>query len=256
MADEPTYREPDRAERLRALRAEHAQLTLELAALERSAQNRRRQRVLGFLLSTGALLALITVVGGLATRTTDDRIDLHHVDCPGVGVVDTENHESHCGSCGHRCERDELECHFGTCVCPENRLDHGGACVDLATDPAHCGSMTTACPPGVACVAGHCQCAEGLSECYGHDGLTHCVDYDEDELHCGDCWLECGRGATCHGGTCACDDPALTHCFPNQSYFGACVDLQNDPYNCGACDHFCETGDAPTCVNGACVAGR
>ncbi len=41
--------------------------------------------------------------------------------------------------------------------CPPGRADCGGACVNLATDPAHCGACQVACPAGTACSNGSCR---------------------------------------------------------------------------------------------------
>ena len=41
--------------------------------------------------------------------------------------------------------------------CPPGRADCGGACVNLATDPAHCGACQVACPAGSACSNGSCR---------------------------------------------------------------------------------------------------
>ena len=50
------------------------------------------------------------------------------------------------------------------------------------------------------------------------------------------CVPECESGLTCA-------DPLRTCCY------GGCVDLQNDPNNCGSCASFCDGN----CINGVCV---
>lgn len=50
------------------------------------------------------------------------------------------------------------------------------------------------------------------------------------------CVPECEEGLTCA-------DPLRTCCY------GGCVDLQNDPNNCGSCADFCDG----SCINGACI---
>src|SRR5262249_38268966 len=34
---------------------------------------------------------------------------------------------------------------------------------------------------------------------------------------------------------------------------GTCIDLLNDPQNCGACGSVCPSSEAPLCSNGTCV---
>src|SRR5262249_8044904 len=66
----------------------------------------------------------------------------------------------------------------------------------------------------------------------------------------------CKPGEVCHPinatsiqQECGCPKP-LTYC-PGPPY---CRNLQNDPYNCGMCDHVCPTPPhaKPTCQNGKC----
>lgn len=65
-------------------------------------------------------------------------------------------------------------------------------------------------------------------------------------LLCGPCGAVvcCSGGKGCSNGRCVCP-PGLTDCG------GICADLQNDPYNCGACGRTCAEGEV--CDNGACV---
>ena len=53
----------------------------------------------------------------------------------------------------------------------------------------------------------------------------------------------CGSDESLVGGSCA---PPFTQCGES------CVNLSNDPLNCGACGHACATGQS--CANGMCVA--
>lgn len=76
----------------------------------------------------------------------------------------------------------------------------GAACVDVMTDPAHCGTCSNACASGGVCVAG--QCAENcgmLDQCGGT-----CVDLDTDASNCGACGNTCAAGQTCAAGKCTC----------------------------------------------------
>lgn len=55
-----------------------------------------------------------------------------------------------------------------------------------------------------------------------------------------------GQGGAGQGGSGPCELP-LSYCD------GACVDLQNDEFNCGFCGHICPTG---VCQSGACVGAK
>jgi hypothetical protein len=122
--------------------------------------------------------------------------------------------------------------------CPGTLTPCGQACVDLKTDPNHCGGCNTVCStadagnPGDAgtitavCTAGQCgiNCGGNLTQC----GET-CVDEKNDPLNCGGC------GTSCDGGACC---------------TGQCVDTTSDNGNCGACGKACDGGTV--CVANVC----
>lgn len=114
------------------------------------------------------------------------------------------------------------------------------ACVDLGTDPAHCGACDAACPAGAGCAAEECVCAGGLMECG-----AQCVDTALDAAHCGGCEGPCPTGALCGAGQCACAG-TLEVCSD------ACVDTSSDPSNCGGCGVICSGGSV--CNLGDCLA--
>ncbi len=123
--------------------------------------------------------------------------------------------------------------------CADNEASCAGECVDLGSDPDHCGACETVCAEGT-CVAGQCQreqCSADETAC--PDG---CFDTTEDPHHCGSCNMDCG-GLYCQAGKCvgACD-PGFALC--GQS----CVDTSSDPDHCGGCDATC---DGP-CIGGQC----
>src|SRR5262245_55342019 len=58
----------------------------------------------------------------------------------------------------------------------------GTECVDLNTDPRHCGGCATKCDPGSTCVAAKCAvaCPTGQVGCAGT-----CIDPKTSPKHCG-----------------------------------------------------------------------
>jgi len=117
----------------------------------------------------------------------------------------------------------------------------GAACVDLATDPANCGTCANACPDSAVCLDGTCTCPSDLSVCG-----SSCVALASDPANCGACGTSCGA-LFCLQGGCSADCGALTECS------GACVDLLNDADHCGACGTVC--GPGSSCANGQCQCG-
>jgi hypothetical protein len=115
----------------------------------------------------------------------------------------------------------------------------GDVCIDLETDPGHCGACDEVCPPTATCVGGECKCPDGLEVCG-----TGCVNTQTNPSHCGGCDVVCGDDEVCNAGACSdgCDD--LHECD------GACVNLDTDAEHCGACGTPC--GMAETCNAGRC----
>jgi hypothetical protein len=103
----------------------------------------------------------------------------------------------------------------------------GTECIDLVADPGNCGACGFACPPGIACGGGQCNCPGGGIPCGGA-----CIDPLTSTQHCGGCDNDC-EGNPCAGGECQC--VGLTEC-------GGCVDTATDPDHCGGCDQPCEYG--------------
>lgn len=127
-------------------------------------------------------------------------------------------------------------------ACPAPAEPCDGLCVDLASDPAHCGACGRSCPAGQACYASQCRplCDEGQTVC---DGA--CVDAQADPNNCGGCGLQCPDELVCAAGSC---QPA---CPSGQTACdGACVDLALDTAHCGACDDPCDPSQS--CEAGAC----
>jgi hypothetical protein len=117
----------------------------------------------------------------------------------------------------------------------------GLLCIDLATDPANCGSCGNVCPAAASCTNGSCTCPGSESICN-----ESCVDLMSDRMNCGSCGTDCGD-LFCLEGQCSSDCGGLTECS------GACVDLSSDPKHCGVCGNPCGTGSS--CIDSECQCG-
>jgi hypothetical protein len=88
-------------------------------------------------------------------------------------------------------------------ACGEGKKLCGDQCIDLGTDPGHCGACGRACLEGQICRDGACgdTCEPGLVDCDGD-----CVDLFSDPRHCGVCGNACPEPtharSTCVGGRC------------------------------------------------------
>ena len=121
------------------------------------------------------------------------------------------------GECGEPCSDDEscvlgecvamcqvacdetLEiCDDGECVCRFGFTPCGGVCVDLHTNPLHCGECDEACG-GEVCDEGNCE-PDGCQESTDCDGI--CVSLEHNPLHCGTCNHACAGDELCVEGEC------------------------------------------------------
>ncbi len=186
---------------------------------------------------------------------------------------------------GGECDKDDDCKARGECVCLEGRCvpaEPGGSCalpddcglgetncdgdcVDLDTDPEHCGACYTECDPGEDCAGGDCRCGSEPACAAGWACCAEaCVDTDTDPAHCGGCTMACEPGEVCIGGDCRCgSEPACAaglNCCD-----GACVDLGTDPGHCGGCGTVCDDPPADDCegdtrvqypVRGECIDGE
>lgn len=116
----------------------------------------------------------------------------------------------------------------------------GTACIDVTSDPAHCGGCDQPCPAGIACDQGTCSCPPGTMQCG-----EACVDVNADGQHCGGCDQPCTDGTVCLDGACSMGCGALSECA------GGCVDTETNAMHCGGCEQPCPTGAA--CEGGACA---
>src|SRR5690606_20715117 len=89
--------------------------------------------------------------------------------------------------------------------CPADQTECDRACVDVMSDPNHCGTCNTACV-GEACVDGMCVdtggCNVPFTDCSGA-----CVNTMSDEAHCGACGTACAATESCMSGVCMEDEP-------------------------------------------------
>ena len=174
------------------------------------------------------------------------------------------DHDGHGAGVGAEKKKKKKKCKPPTTKC-------GKKCFNLQTDPANCGGCGVACAASQACQGGVCTCNGGT--CSGCCTGKTCAPGASDQA-CGKngaaCQV-CSGGRTCQGGACTC--PA-GQAFCN----GACIDVKNDPDNCGSCGHECQitasfcnngscgscglsqqcldTGQGDICCNGACLDGE
>ncbi|MDX2012184.1 MAG: FG-GAP-like repeat-containing protein [Myxococcaceae bacterium] len=139
--------------------------------------------------------------------------------------------------------------------CGEGQRSCDGRCVDVTTDPAHCGACGLACPAAgtnaaAACVLGTCRavCAPGFGDCDG-DAANGCETATSNSTsHCGVCGRVC---ASARGEPAACTNGRCTPCPTGLATCGStCADTTSNPQHCGACGVSC--GPLP-CVLGVCA---
>ncbi len=184
----------------------------------------------------------------------------------------------HCGRCRNQCAESQV-CVAGSCVsnvaavrdagpvhCVGGQVQCGGYCARLATDPLHCGQCDNHCASNQTCVAGRCTtsaAADGTPSTGCPAPRTQCGNYctnlTGDPLHCGRCGNRCPTGQVCAAGRCAASEnvalpdavPAAPCVSPAVSCGAYCVNLTNDPLNCGRCATRCPAGRV--CTAGHCA---
>ena len=181
--------------------------------------------------------------------------------CCNQRCVDVTHDPLNCGAC-------DLLCSQGLCL----GLGFTATCV--RTPPIATCAMS--CAPGTFCDGQGCAavgCATAFSLCGGADGrpgvccpepgnLT-CANVLIDSVNCGGCGVVCPDGQACGNGICVdtpapCSVPGRTGSYCNlDAGLGfvccpglGCVDVANDPVNCGACGAHCDAG--ASCLAGAC----
>ena len=95
-------------------------------------------------------------------------------------------------------------CSDGACVCRPELTDCNGVCVDLQSDPDHCGACAAPCMD--VCVSG--VCADAASCTFDICGGA-CVDTQTNPLHCGKCNFPCAADQVCFADQCWDYAPAI-----------------------------------------------
>jgi hypothetical protein len=147
---------------------------------------------------------------------------------------------AHCGDSA----ADLTETDAGVAVsCSADRTACGTRCVDVAKDPAYCGSCTNACDVGHVCSRGECKvaCQARLTNC-----SSSCANLKADRENCGECGRACKQGEVCSSGAC------LLSCQEGLIQCGdLCVDPLTDRDHCGKCAAACKSGEL--CSLGSCT---
>ncbi|WP_437549267.1 MXAN_6577-like cysteine-rich protein [Sorangium sp. So ce367] len=161
-------------------------------------------------LTVAALVALAALAASCAEDPAAAPCDDGLTPCGGA-CFDTQADPDHCGGCEGVCASG-TRCEAGVCVggdgggggaagelCASGLVACGGGCVDVKSDPLHCGTCEARCPVHETCVEGACVCDEGFALCG-----DRCVDLAVDLAHCGACGAACAPGLFCREGVCAC----------------------------------------------------
>ena len=181
-------------------------------------------------------------------------------------------------ACNGSCEACDVSGSLGSCVpLPAGTSPRAGRQACIATDATcagQCNGISTSCSyPTIEC--GTASCSGSTYQAAGHCSSGACVKPAPEtcdnvcSVSAGGCtgvctpnakqcsasgvpqvcsssgaWQNqaaCGTGFTCTNGTCTCASPKL-------ACGNACIDVQSDANNCGACNH--------NCMGGTCVAGK
>ncbi|BGP29675.1 hypothetical protein JCM10296v2_001414 [Rhodotorula toruloides] len=185
--------------------------------------------------------------------------------------IDTTCDVNNCGSIGKKCPSSWSHGSGSTCiqgVCQPQSCDAGYAfdpstssCRDVTSDTSNCGAVGNACPSsnGVPqCSNGKCSmqsCSRGYNLV---NGACQQANLQTDTNNCGSVGNKCpssfpnGVGSTCVNGICqaqSCNTGCMWH--PSAK---ACLDVTNDPNNCGSIGNICpSTNGQSTCNNGQCA---
>jgi hypothetical protein len=173
-----------------------------------------------------------------------------------------------CGRCGNTCSGATPLCdsNRGSCVasCPAGTTRCGGTCVNLQTDPTHCGTCATVCSyanASATCNVGMCQiasCNAGFANCDGNAGNGCENNLNTNANNCGACGTMCpnrpNSAPLCSAGTCSLRcDPSFANCDGNAGN-GCETNVATSLTSCGACGVACSYPNAnAACNGGACT---
>jgi len=137
-----------------------------------------------------------------------------------------------------------------TVPCARDLVQCSGACVDLRSDPRHCGSCFAACAPDQVCGPVASNLENGIfapstcqATCPLIDGYpaTHCsggcIYFGGSSAHCGACDASCPLGTHCNGGLCDTCPIGVDLCLANGPAASAVVCLTDA--NRAAYEAFC-----------------
>ncbi|MBL8683709.1 MAG: hypothetical protein JNK05_31345 [Myxococcales bacterium] len=145
--------------------------------------------------------------------------------------------------------------------CPLGQFRCGPRCVDIRSDPMHCGECDLPCV-GVGgavgtCVNGACvsTCMTNRGDCDGNAANGCEQDLTNSAAHCGACNRRCNlpnASSECRTGRCAllACNPGFADCNSNAAD-GCEQDTRTSPEHCGACVVSCARPNAM----GVCTAG-
>ncbi|MFO0680755.1 MAG: hypothetical protein U0234_01835 [Sandaracinus sp.] len=205
--------------------------------------------------ASGSVCCDTTCVSTSGVASGDGRSDSSFQHCgatsSGCGTACDATTASRCGTPRAR-PTDPPQCLCGEsppCAGSAMCVLNGGSfsCIDMSTDPMHCGDPPVACRAGEACMQGMCGCAAlGVGmRCADTETCTAggCADTMTDPMNCGSIGNACRAGESCFNGTCGCG-AAGTRCMaPNLMGCGeVCCGgtcIQTDDYNCGGCGVAC-----------------
>ena len=147
--------------------------------------------------------------------------------------------------------------------CPGGQKICGLECVDVNSDPVHCGECDLVCEvnngvPG--CSNGSCSvlsCAYPFSDC-DNSYENGCETSLATASDCGGCGLVCNgppkTNMMCNDGLCQIESckEGYGHCIGSPEDFETlgCETQLNTSEHCGECDHSCL--DSEQCIDGAC----
>ena len=120
-------------------------------------------------------------------------------------------------------------------------------CVDVESNPEHCGKENVKCGENETCESGVCKgetvtCKSGEENCEGR-----CISVLSDIDNCGGCGVMCEDAEICQNGKCIINCPIGFKLLGS----GECVDPETDNAHCGASDAEC--GGNSFCESGLCL---